>query len=498
MPLSSFDPVAAGQARLATREPVGSKLASLGQQSDGHRCREPVAAHQTIPTPVPSRAPRAPAQGELDHVHRMAHLQHFRIRNARVGHVAVNARSPVEIRPGPSAASDGLVVAKALVAKGDVVHGALAGRHQSQRAEQRVDDTLRGLHVAAHHRRARGRIQNRAPGNAQLHRIETAPVQGDALGDQRAKYIDQSRLDDGSRRIQVARNGLPGAFEVDDHALAFDLQPHADGRAVVQSVFEAGAAIGELSDLARHLGGSRPLQLRHGDAHAGQALLARELRQQRLAAPIRRHHGLEIGEIVFRATGGMARPGQQRAHARIVDATVAHQPHRFQQHALLLEAARVGRQRAGRDAADIGVVPAAGDEEVRTALGRGPCCPLPRLPLGKEHRSHHGDVRQVRAPGERVIGHDRVPRLQIRKALEHRTHRFAHGAQVHRNVWSIGHQPASPIEDRARVVQALLDVRGHRRVAKHDSHLLRHRHEAIAEDLEPHRIHTRQVRAPGP
>ena len=89
-------------------------------------------------------------------------------------------------------------------------------------------------------------------------------------------------------------------------------------------------------------------------------------------------------------------------------------------------------------------------------------------------------------PLEGVVGHDHVARTRVLgEACEHRAHRRSHGAQVDGNVGRVGDQPARGVEDRAGVVEALLDVGRHRGVAKHRTHLLRHGHEAVAEDFEP-------------
>ena len=66
----------------------------------------------------------------------------------------VHGVGAVAIGGGARSAADRFVVAERRVAEEQVVHRPLAGRRDPQRAEQHVDDALRGLDVAAHHGRA--------------------------------------------------------------------------------------------------------------------------------------------------------------------------------------------------------------------------------------------------------------------------------------------------------------------------------------------------------
>ena len=72
---------------------------------------------------------------------------------------------------------------------------------------------------------------------------------------------------------------------------------------------------------------------------------------------------------------------------------VLHQQEILDQHALVLDAPAVGRHGAGRDPADVGMVPARGGEE------GGPAVAI------EDHRRDHRDVRQVRAAGMRRVQH---------------------------------------------------------------------------------------------
>ena len=90
--------------------------------------------------------------------HRKARFQHLRIRESRIGHVTLNGIGagkalPLVVDAGAGAAADGLVVLIAIVAPDEVIHGALGGRIDTERAQQRVGDRLADLGITGHHRR---------------------------------------------------------------------------------------------------------------------------------------------------------------------------------------------------------------------------------------------------------------------------------------------------------------------------------------------------------
>jgi len=74
-------------------------------------------------------------------------------------------------------------------------------------------------------------------------------------------------------------------------------------------------------------------------------------------------------------------------------------------HALLDKRLGVRGHGAGRDAADVGVVPARGDKE----YGHAP----------REHRRDHRDVREMRATRDGVVGHEHVALPQVPSAHLH-------------------------------------------------------------------------------
>ena len=176
---------------------------------------------------------------------------------------------------------------------------------------------------------------------------------------------------------------------------------HADRRAVVERGPRRRARRRAASrSRARHLAAAAAcLELPPWSTHGSRRARPRAREQPATAALVGGHHGLELGHVVVRAARRerARKPAGSRA-TRLVEAAAAAPPGRAQQHALLLERAWSRRHRARRDAPDVGVVAAAGDEEARASLA-----------VVKTGR-HHGDVGQVRAAGQRVVGDHDVAR----------------------------------------------------------------------------------------
>ena len=91
-----------------------------------------------------------------------------------------------------------------------------------------------------------------------------------------------------------------------------------------------------------------------------------------------------------------------------------------------------------------------------------------------------------------VVQHINVARLHAAVVLaNHGLDALAHRAQVHRHVRRIGNQVALCVKQRARKIQALLDVHRVRGVLQLQAHLLGDVHEQVVEHLEQHRVHPR-------
>ena len=109
---------------------------------------------------------------------------------------------------------------------------------------------------------------------------------------------------------------------------------------------------------------------------------------------------LDVGDVHVGAAGGIFCAGQQRAEFGFAEVAAIDQQEIVDDDAFFLQ--RAGHRRGGArgDAADIGVMAAAADEEQDVRCRR------------IEHRGNDGDIGQMRAAVERVVQRHDVARLQ--------------------------------------------------------------------------------------
>ncbi len=151
--IGAHDHVDARFTRFAARQPRGPGAPMIGDDGGVHGLQELDGAHEAIATRLRAGAATVASEREFPHQHREAFFENFRVRDPGVGHVGVHPAGAREARARARAAADGLVVAEALVAEGQVVHGALARGQHPERLEQRVRDALRRLDIAGCHGR---------------------------------------------------------------------------------------------------------------------------------------------------------------------------------------------------------------------------------------------------------------------------------------------------------------------------------------------------------
>ena len=169
--------------------------------------------------------------------------------------------------------------------------------------------------------------------------------------------------------------------------------------------------------------------------------------------------------------------GQQFGELALAEPALVDEKEIVDQHAFLVDGGRKRRHRAGRGAADIGVMAARGDVEEDLLAGV------------VEDRRDDGDVGQMRAA---VVG--RVEREDVAgadPALVQPDDRFdgpVHRAEMHGHVRRVGDEPAFAVEDGAGEIEPFLDVDRIGRVLQRHAHLLGDRHEEVVEDLEHDRI----------
>ena len=114
-----------------------------------------------------------------------------------------------------------------------------------------------------------------------------------------------------------------------------------------------------------------------------------------------------------------------------------------------------------------------------------------RRPRRRSTGAHQRDVGQVRAAGVRIVDDGHVARRPSATRSSTARHRQRRRAEVHRDVRRLRHQPPLRVEQRARVVAPLLDVRRKRRPRQRHAHLLGHLRQAMVPDLELRRRGTR-------
>ncbi len=241
-----------------------------------------------------------------------------------------------------------------------------------------------------------------------LDRREAAAVQRDARRHDRAQHVDHGGAHDGRRRIQIARRGRARAGEVDLHARGERVASSRAGGArsrgdadrcpVVERVGEARArpAASFASSRATIRAAAR-LQLAHAAWTTVRPSSLHELREPRRASAIRRDHRLEIGDVVVGPPRRIGAGSEQRTQSRLVEAAGAHEREGFDQDALLARAASNGR---------------ASSPAPRRRDRRGghdsPRRSRARDSPDQKHGADDGDVGQMRAAFEGIVGHDRV------------------------------------------------------------------------------------------
>ncbi len=191
----------------------------------------------------------------------------------------------------------------------------------------------------------------------------------------------------------------------------------------------------------------------------------------------------QVRQVLRRVACRPAPGGKRGAHRGFVELSRAHDADRLEQCTLFANVSAAGWHRAGRDAADVGMVGARGRVEMDVATGR------------VEYGRHDGHVRQVRPAVIGRVHEERVARTHVRAVpVAHGRDACAHRAEVDGHVRCVRHQVGLAVEDGAREVEALLDVHGTRGLAQHHAHLLGDVHEEAVEDLEPQGVDGEIVR----
>lgn len=212
---------------LAAGQPVRVVHAPLAEDADLDRDAEFDVADDAVAAAVLALAAAAGAQAELPQRDRVAALEDFGVRDARVGHVRVHAAGAVPGGTGAGAAGDGLVVAEAFgrggrggevaaEAEGEVVAVALGGGAGGEGEQDDVGDALGCEDVAAHDGSFVGGREERFLWYEHFDWFEAALVQRDVVFDQTTETVDYGGVGDCFGGVGVAVDFWAGAGEVED------------------------------------------------------------------------------------------------------------------------------------------------------------------------------------------------------------------------------------------------------------------------------------------
>ena len=149
-------------------------------------------------------------------------LDHFWIGQSRVGHVAVYGVASRKPMSSSRTATNGLVVAKTIISEEQIVHGSLAARHDLERFQERIDDSLAGLRIADRHRGVNRGITTEsgvqeATGTHQFDRINRPFIEWNILACDHSKYVEHRSPHHRERGVEIPRMFAAGSREVDVH-----------------------------------------------------------------------------------------------------------------------------------------------------------------------------------------------------------------------------------------------------------------------------------------
>ena len=368
LPALAYHLVDAHRTRLPTRHAKGRMHPPVGQHAGRHRFQKPHPPHPPVTACPATLAPRAAPNRVTLQTHRKAKLQDFRVGQARIGHVGLHHRRtrkpagglalriPSHARPG--ATRDGFVILVGGVAESEVVHGGLAARHHAQSAKQRVRDATRRFHIARHHRGGGLGIEHAAFGNDHLQGFEATGVQRNVIVHQSSEHIQHRRHADGLGRIEVIALLRAGAGEIDHRRARVGIHPHRHLNlcAVIQR--QGVGAVFQACDDAAHRFFGVVLHMAHIGLHHVQSELGHHLAQLLHAFFVGGDLRAQIGQVLLRVARGVFTALQQSQNLRFTEHTLVQQLEVLNLHAFFFNTGGERRHRAGRGAANVGMVTA--------------------------------------------------------------------------------------------------------------------------------------------
>ncbi len=478
--------------RLTTREAVGGKLAPLTQQGELGIGEHLHLADEAITSGVLALPTRAFTDGVLLDAQGIGVFKGFDGSVEGVRHVGVDCRGTSGGGGGTHAAAEGLVISEGLLplgietTEGEIVHGALTGSRDalgaglSESAQEDIDDALGGFNVAAGNRGGRQGVEDGTGWGDHLDGHQAASVVGYIQTEQAAENVVDGGQGDGVDGVEGALDLGGGAGKVDDGSIALDGEQYPDGdgicihatvivdATVIEEVFETVCAIGQGSEelAGKTLGVGQ--ELHHAKADFLCAVTGDEGLEAQQAALV----GGELGTQVTGALLGGAHVSKDQVPDGGVDLPLAEEFDGRDDEAFLVDLAGNGHG-AGGHAADIGVVGAAGDK----GIGGGGTF--------EKVGGDEGDVGKVGAAEERVVEDDAVSGMQIEgELLDGSLDGKRHGAEMNRNVGSLGDEHAMQVEEGAGIVTPLFDVGRAGGFAQDETHLFGDGGKEVLEDFE--------------
>ena len=389
---------------------------------------------------------------------------------------------------GPVSSRDGLVVGEILPGAGmgapecEIAHDTLAAGHHPLRHGRRQGLEHEVAQVDGHLPAGGDRggvfgVDDGAGPGADIHE-PVQPVIDRNIGVHEAlQDVDDGRIGLGegrvgggfALRVAVAQiHGNLSPIDVDSH-------PEADGSlrdaVAVHPGLRGIGAVGELLELGLNPALCVVEQPVHVTGQLVRAVFHQQFPQPPGAQPVGGRLGPEIpGNLMHPAEIG-ADDGEYTG----VDHPVTHEPHRGNDQPFLVDFAR-DADAARRAAAHVHMVGDIGHE-------------AENRPVVK-NRGDQGDVVEVHAAGKRIVAEQAVAGLQILQPVLFNDEGDDMGqrSQMGRLGERLGHRAAIAVEKRARKIAACLNVGRVGGPAQGGAHFLRDCQQAVADDLEPHRI----------
>ncbi len=223
-------------------------LAAFAQHGDRRWREDLIFADDAIAAALLARTATARTQTIVDQPEGIGHFQRFHRCIERIGHVDLHPTDARAVRRGAHAPANRLIISKRcaivpLPANSQIVHRALAGRGDllgqglGQRAQDHIDQALRGFDIATRDRSRGQRIDQRAHRRDDLHRRKTTGIHRHFVADQTAHHVITSRLRDRNHRVERPVDGRRGAAEIKADRIARNRrgQPNRDQIAALRA-----------------------------------------------------------------------------------------------------------------------------------------------------------------------------------------------------------------------------------------------------------------------